>query len=278
MSAITHDAAAVGSTRPGLGVGRLVAHTTSLTKRSVIGRLRQPAALAPSFIFPLFFAALGAASFSRIADRPDFQAIAPSFLNYNAAGAILQGVLFAAVSASGDLATDIEQGFFERLLASPVSRTSIILGRLGSAMVVAMVQVVVFLAIFMVFGARIETGVVGFLGLLVGGALLALAMAGLMSGVAVRSGSPEVVQGSFPLVFALMFLSSAFFPRIYMTGWYRTVADWNPMSHIVEGMQSFMNEPLALDQFLRAWVIPLIVAAAGIMFALRALSTRLRAL
>jgi len=120
--------------------------------------------------------------------------------------------------------------------------------------------------------------VVGFFGLLVGGALLALAMAGLMSGVAVRSGSPEVVQGSFPLVFALMFLSSAFFPRIYMTGWYRTVADWNPMSHIVEGMQSFMNEPLALDQFLRAWVIPLIVAAAGIMFALRALSTRLRAL
>jgi len=260
-------------------ISATVAHSVQLTRRSVRGRLRQPAQLAPAFIFPLFFAALGAASFHKLAQDPYFtENIATSFLNYAIAGALVQGVLFGSVSASGDLATDIEQGFFERLLASPVSRTSIILGRLGSAMVVAMVQVVVFLAIFMVFGARIETGVVGFFGLLIGGALLALAMAGLMSGVAVRSGSPEVVQGSFPLVFALMFLSSAFFPRIYMTGWYRTVADWNPMSHIVEGMQSFMNEPLALDQFLRAWLIPLIVAAAGIMFALRALSTRLKAL
>ncbi|MFZ9509805.1 MAG: iron chelate uptake ABC transporter family permease subunit, partial [Burkholderiaceae bacterium] len=57
------------------------------------------------------------------------------------AGAVAQGVLFASTSAAGDLATDIEQGFFERLLASPVSRTSILLGRLGRAMVVAVVQV-----------------------------------------------------------------------------------------------------------------------------------------
>ncbi|MGA1542815.1 MAG: ABC transporter permease, partial [Ilumatobacteraceae bacterium] len=111
--------------------GSAILHTAVLTRRSVRGRLRQPAALTPSFVFPLFFAALGSASFSRIADRPDFAAIAPSFLNYAVAGAIVQGVLFASTSAAGDLATDIEQGFFERLLASPVTRTSILLGRLG---------------------------------------------------------------------------------------------------------------------------------------------------
>lgn len=256
----------------------LFVHSVALTKRSVRGRLRQPAVLAPSFIFPLFFAALGSASFSRLADDPYFREnIATSFLNYAVAGAILQGVLFASTSAAGDLATDIEQGFFERLLASPVSRTSIVLGRLAASMVVGVVQVAIFLTIFSIAGARVESGPIGIFGLVVASALLGLAMSALMAGLAIKSGSPEVVQGAFPLVFVLMFLSSAFFPRHYMSGWYGTVADWNPMSHIVEGMQSFVNQDLQASQFLRAWLIPLGIAVISIAFALRTLSKRLAA-
>ncbi|MEN9801784.1 MAG: hypothetical protein RLZ37_909 [Actinomycetota bacterium] len=256
----------------------VVVHSLALTKRSVRGRMRQPAVLAPSFIFPLFFAALGSASFNQLAQDPYFRDnIASSFLNYAVAGAILQGVLFASTSAAGDLATDIEQGFFERLLASPVARTSIVLGRLGGSMVVGIVQVSIFLTIFAIAGARVESGPIGILGLIVGSALLGLAMSALMAGIAIRSGSPEVVQSAFPLVFVLMFLSSAFFPRHYMSGWYRTVADWNPMSHIVEGMQSFVNKDLQASQFLRAWLIPLGIAVIAIAFALRTLSKRLAA-
>ena len=254
----------------------LLRHTFALTRRTVVGRLRQPAVLAPAFIFPLFFAALGSASFNKLAMDPYFTAnIATSFMNYAVAGAVLQGVLFGSTSAAGDLATDIEQGFFERLLASPISRTAIVLGRLAGSMVVAVFQVVIFMAIFFVAGARIESGPIGFIGLIGGGALLALAMGAMMAGLAIKSGSPEVVQGAFPLVFVLMFLSSAFFPRHYMKGWYRTVADWNPMSHIVEGMQGFMNHELSAAQFAKSWLIPFVFAVAGIAFALRALNNRL---
>ena len=203
--------------------------------------------------------------------------IAKSFLNYAVAGAVLQGVLFGSTSAAGDLATDIEQGFFERLLASPISRTAIVLGRLAGSMVVAVVQVVIFLTIFLVAGARVESGPIGYVGLIGGGAFLALAMSGLMAGLAIKSGSPEVVQGAFPLVFVLMFLSSAFFPRHYMKGWYRTVADWNPLSHIVEGMQGFMNHDLSASQFAKSWLLPLVIAIISIAFSLRALSNRLAA-
>jgi ABC-2 type transport system permease protein len=256
----------------------IVVHSLALTKRSVRGRLRQPAVLAPSFIFPLFFAALGSASFNKLAEDPYFRDnIASSFLNYAIAGAILQGVLFASTSAAGDLATDIEQGFFERLLASPITRTSIVLGRLAGSMVVGVVQVTVFLTIFGIAGARVHSGPIGILGLVVGSALLGLAMSALMAGLAIKSGSPEVVQGAFPLVFVLLFLSSAFFPRHYMSGWYGTVADWNPMSHIVEGMQSFVNHDLEPSQFVRAWLIPLGIAVVSIAFALRSLSKRLAA-
>lgn len=275
MSVAITDPKMMGSAHSGRS---LIIHTFALTRRSVVGRLRQPAVLAPAFIFPLFFAALGSASFNKLANDPYFTAnIATSFLNYAVAGAILQGVLFGSTSAAGDLATDIEQGFFERLLASPISRTSIVLGRLAASMVVAVVQVAVFLVIFVVAGARIESGPIGVLGLLVGSALLALAMSGMMAGIAIKSGSPEVVQGAFPLVFVLMFLSSAFFPRHYMNGWYRTVADWNPMSHIVEGMQGFINQDLEASQFVNSWLIPLVIAVIGIAFSLRALTRRLGA-
>ena len=261
-----------------MSLASALTHSSQLTRRSVVGRFRQPAELAPAFIFPLFFAALGSASFHKLAQDPYFTAnIATSFLNYAIAGAMVQGVIFGSVSAASDLAKDIEQGFFERLVASPVSRVAIVVGRLGGGVVIAVVQSVVFLAVFMAFGARPQSGPIGIVGIIVANALLGLAISGLMAGVAIRSGSPEVVQGSFPLVFVLLFLSSTFFPRHYMTGWYRTVADWNPMSHVVEGIQGFVNHDLEVSQFTRAWLIPLALTIVGIALALRALSRRLAA-
>ncbi len=264
--------------KSGRSLRSLFKHSFVLTKRSVLGRLRQPAIIAPSFIFPLFFAALGSASFHKLAEDPYFtKNIATSFLNYAIAGAVLQGVLFASTSAAADLAIDIEQGFFERLLASPISRTSIVLGRLAGSMVVAVFQVTIFLMIFIGAGARIKSGAFGFLGLVIGGALLSLAMSAMMAGLAIKSGSSEVVQSVFPLTFVLMFLSSAFYPRHYMSGWYRTVADWNPISHIVEGFQGFINQELDFSQFAKAWLLPLAIATVSIFFALRSLSKRLAA-
>jgi len=179
-------------------------------------------------------------------------------------------------SAASDLATDIQGGFWERMIASPVHRTSIIVGRLMSALVIGMAQVLVFLAIFTAFGVRIRSGPIGWIGLVVGGGLMALAIAGVMSTFAIRTGSAEAVQGAFPLVFILMFLSSAFFPRELMTGWYRDVANLNPLSYVIEGFRSFVTEPLKATAFARAWGIPALMGAGSVFLCLNALRSRLR--
>jgi ABC-2 type transport system permease protein len=257
----------------GLLVG--LRQTAAFTKRSILGRLRQPASLAPSFVFPLFFAALSSSSFSRTTALPNFPA--DSFLAFSVAGAIVQGVLFGSTAAASDLAIDIEQGFWERMVASPVARTSIVLGRLASSFVFGMAQSAVFLTLFRLFGVHIKGGPLGVIGIVVGGGLLGLAISGLLSSFAIRSGSSEAVQGVFPLMFILLFLSSAFFPRQYMSGWYKSVADVNPMSHIVEGLRSFVIEPASAGAFARAWGIPFAIATATIGLALLALQRRLRA-
>jgi ABC-2 type transport system permease protein len=69
---------------------------------------------------------------------------------------------------------------------------------------------------------------------------MAIAVSGLGVVLALRTGSAEAVQGTFPLFFALLFFSSAFFPRETMTGWFRTVADVNPISYLVEAMRDLV--------------------------------------
>jgi ABC-2 type transport system permease protein len=67
-------------------------------------------------------------------------------------------------------------------------------------------------------------------------------VSGLGIFLALRTGSAEAVQGTFPLFFALLFFSSAFFPRETMTGWFKAVADVNPISYLVEAMRDLVIE------------------------------------
>ena len=211
--------------------------TGALARRAVIGTLRTPQALVPGLFFPLVLMAIFTASFSGAPGAiPGFPPVR-SFLDFAIAGAILQGILIGGTTAGAAFALDIEGGFFDRLVASPVSRTAILIGRLAGGVVIAMAQTLLFLAIGIAFGVRVEGGIAGVLVLLLLAALLSVAISGLGVFLALRSGSAEAVQGTFPLFFALLFFSSAFFPRETMSGWFKVVADVNPISYLVEAMR-----------------------------------------
>ncbi len=214
--------------------------TGALAWRSVMGTVRTPQALFPSLFFPLILMAIFTASFGDAPGAiPGFPPVR-GFIDFALAGAIVQGILIGGTSAGSAFALDIEGGFFDRLVASPVSRTAILAGRLAGGVSLAMVQTLLFLAIGIAFGARVEGGVTGVAILLVLACLMAVAVSGLGVYLALRTGSAEAVQGTFPLFFALLFFSSAFFPRETMTGWFRTVADLNPISYLVEAMRDLV--------------------------------------
>ena len=190
--------------------------------------LRQPSLVIPSLIFPLFFAALGTSSFSRATTEvPGFPEV-DSFLDFALAGSVVQGILFGSTVGATALAVDIENGFFDRLLSSPSTRSGIIVGRLAGGMVYGAFQTVLFIAILLPFGLSIKGGVAGVLTMALGGTILALAVGALMSAMALKTGSSEAVQGAFPLLFIALFFSSAFFPRETMSGVYKVFADLNP--------------------------------------------------
>lgn len=251
------------------------AQTWAMSKRAIVALARQPALVVPSLIFPLFFAALGTSSFSRAVDLPGFPDV-DSFLDFALAGAIVQGVLFGSTVSATALATDIESGFFDRLLAAPATRSGIILGRLAGGMTYGAIQTAFFIVALLPFGLSIKGGVPSVVALMIAGTVIALAVGALMSSMAIATGSSEAVQGAFPLLFIALFFSSAFFPRDTMSGAYAVLADLNPVSYLVEGMRDLAIDGFTAWAVARAILIPAVLSIAAMALALATLRRRIR--
>lgn len=255
----------------------VVRQSWQLSRRAIFAVLRQPQVMFPSIFFPLFFAALNSAAFDRItSEQPAFAAQFDSFLDFLLPATVLQGVLFGSTQAGNEMANDIEIGFFDRLLVSPVSRTSILVGRLAGGATLGAAQAVFFTAVLVLFGASIKGGVAALGVLVVTAALLGVGIGGFGVALGIRTGSAEAVQGAFPLIFILMFTSSAFFPRELMTGWYRTVATYNPFSWILESLRDLVAFGWSFEDAAVAMGTSVVVAAVSVALALRALRRRLR--
>lgn len=253
-----------------------LAQTVALSRRAVVAIARAPSIVIPSLCFPLFFTALGTAAFSRAIEIPGFPVV-DSFLDFALASAIVQGILFGSTVSATALATDIENGFFDRLLAAPTSRTGILVGRLAGGMAYGAFQTALFVAVLWPFGLSVKSGPIGVAVMIVGGLLLALSIGGIMSALAIKTGSSEAVQGSFPLLFILLFFSSTFFPRQTMRGYHRAIADVNPVSFISEGFRSLTIDPLHATSVAEVIGIPFLIAVASLALSLRTLRARLAA-
>lgn len=247
--------------------------TVALARRAIVGTARQPAVFLPGLFFPLLIAAVNSAAMGRTTNLPGFPDV-DSFLQFLLPATLVQGVLFGGITGGSDMALDIQDGFFERLLASPVRRTSILVGRLAGASALGGVQAVFFIAVFMLFGARVDGGVPAILTLILLGMVMALAVGGLAAAIGLRTGSQEAVQNSFPLVFVLLFLSSAFFPTALMTGWYQTVAEINPLTWMIDSARSLVIDGFTFADAARALAVAGALAVGAIAVANRQLRRR----
>ena len=252
------------------------ASAIGLARRSVLNTARQPQVLLPSLFFPLMFAALNSAAFGRTTQIPGFPPV-DSFVDFVVATTVVQGVLFGAIGGGGDMAIDIQEGFFDRLVVSPVSRTSILLGRLAGAAVLGAFQACVYVAVLMAFGATIKGGVPAFVAIVATAMVLAVGIGGFALSIALRSGSAEAVQAFFPVFFIGLFLSSAFFPRALMRGWFQTVATYNPVSWIIEALRNLVIRGFDVSDVVRALGVGVGICVISITMASRSLQRRIDA-
>jgi ABC-2 type transport system permease protein len=217
----------------------LAAQVGHIARRSVVRTIRQPANAVFPLVFPIALLAVTSAGLDAATRLPGFPS--DTFIAFFLAFPFIQGALFATMNAGTDLARDIQTGFLNRLALTPMRGAALIAGQLGGIAVMGFAQSVFYLAVGLSVGVRLETGVLGAIVLLMLATLFAISFGTLGAFFALRTGSGEAVQGLFPLLFVLLFLSSMNLPRdLIETDWFRIVATLNPVSYLIEGVRSLI--------------------------------------
>lgn len=245
-----------------------------IARRSMTSTLRRPAQIVPALIFPMFLVAINSSGLDAATLLPGFPT--DSYLTFALAVPFIQSGIFSLLNAGTDLAADIESGFMDRLALTPVSRASLIAGELAGVVMLGVIFGVIFLVVGVTAGADFESGPAGvaLLILLAGSISLALGCVGMF--VAARVGDSEVMQSTFPLFFMFMFFSSMAMPRpLIEKDWFRTIADVNPISYLLEGIRGLFIGPIDPGQLATAFGICAALTAIFLTGAARALGGRL---
>jgi ABC-2 type transport system permease protein len=201
--------------------------------------LRQRALLIFPMVFPLILFAINGSALGPATKIPGFPT--SNYRDFLIAMPFVQGAMFVSISAGVDLAKDIESGFLNRLALTPLRGEALLIGQLGGALIMGVIQAIVYLLVGLATGVTFASGVGGALVLLVLSVLIAFAFASLGGLLALRFGTGEAVQGVFPLLFVTLFLSSSSLPRnLIKAHWFRDVATYNPISYLLEGLRSLV--------------------------------------
>jgi ABC-2 type transport system permease protein len=247
----------------------------ALGRRATTVQFRRAQLLMPTFVLPLMLLAVIASGTSAAQGLRGFPDVA-SYLTFVVPGTIVQGTILAGLTAGIALASDIEFGFFDRLLAAPVHRTSLVLGRLWGTLVLALLQSSFFLVVALLFGAHYPGGVWGAVATVGLAGITAVGMGGVSSAIALRTGSLSLLQSLFPFMFVLLFTAPAFFPRELLAPVLEDVSVFNPLTYVVEGVRGLLAGDADLGDPVIGFAAAIGVALATTGLATVALKERLR--
>ena len=243
---------------------------TAVANRSLRQLPRDMASIIPALFVPLFFYAVTIGALSGIAD---FSAIEIDYKAFQLPVAIITTV--TGLSRAAALVTDIKDGYFDRLLLTPVNRVSLLLGLMVADFVVFIALCVPVVSLGLIVGVDFPTGPLGVLLFIFIGTLWGLMYTGFPYAIALRSGNPTAVNNSFLLFFPFVFLTTAWLPQENLSGWLSAIATWNPVTYMLEGMRSLFVDwdGVALGKGLAAILGVGVVAQ---IFAFMALRGRVR--
>jgi ABC transporter DrrB family efflux protein len=237
-----------------------ISDTLVITKRNLIATTRIPEALFFSTVQPIMFVLLFRYVFGG--------AINPghgiSYVNYLMPGIFVQTVAFGAVQTSIGLAEDLQKGLIERFRALPMARSAVLVGRTVADLVRNVAVVIVMTGVGLLVGFRPTTGVLPYVAAVGIILLFAYALSWGFALVGLSASNSETAQVmSFPLLFPLVFASSAFVPLSAMPGWLRGFATYQPVSVVVTSCRALMiGGPTS------HWVIQALLWTVGILIVL----------
>jgi ABC-2 type transport system permease protein len=236
-----------------------------LGRRALREGIRTPEAIVPTLFIPLFFLVVNVGQAAKI-----FPGSTTDFLYGQGYGAfqLPSSMLLAASFGTGALflVEEIEGGYFDKLRATPVPRSAIIVGRLIAEGVKALLIASLIVLLGLIFGIRIASGAPGFILLVLLTALWAVVYAGYMQVIALKTRSAAATNSAGLIFFPLLFLTPNFVPRDLLTRPMEIAATINPVTYIMEAMRSIILVDLHWETILLGFLV--VVVSGAIMLAI----------
>jgi ABC-2 type transport system permease protein len=235
--------------------------TLALMGRALREIVRTPEALFPTLFIPIFFLVVNTGQAAKV-----FPGDSTRFLEGQGYGAFqLPTTLLLAASfgaAALFLVEEIEEGYFDKLRATPIPRSAIVLGRLGAEGLkcVAMAAVIVLLSL--PFGIEIASGVVGFLLIVLLAAGWGVVYGGFMQLIALKTRSAAATNSGGMIFFPLLFLTPNLVPRDLLTRPMEIAASFNPVTYLMEALRSLILVPLDWGDVLPGFAV---IGALGVV-------------
>jgi ABC-2 type transport system permease protein len=211
-----------------------LADCIGIATRSIRAVPREIEFVVPALVVPVFFYAINIGALEPLAEAGtgiDFKAFQ-----------LPVAIIFAVtgLSRASALVTDIQNGYFDRLLMTPIRRLSLLLGLMMADLILITTLSIPVVIMGFIVGVRFETGVIGVLLFIFMAGLWGLAFTGFPYAIALKTGNPAAVNTSFILFFPFAFLTTSFLPLDVLSGWLQTIARWNPVTYLLAGMRSLL--------------------------------------
>jgi ABC-2 type transport system permease protein len=242
VSSETETATAVGTGEVARSSNSFVGDAWVNFKRWNLKAVRNPFVLVVSLVQPIIFLVLFTQVFGQVAGGAINRGGAGiSYETYLVPAIAVQVALAAAITSGVGLVNDIENGMFEKVLASPMNRTAVFVGKTAAEVFRIAVQIAIILGLGVLLGAEIATGLPGAVAIIGVGVLFSLWFVSFSNALAVVTRDQEsTIIGANLLQFPLLFLSSAFLPLEVLPGWIRTFARYNPVTYGVDTARAVM--------------------------------------
>ena len=230
--------------------------------------LRDPEVTVPALVIPVFMYVMTVGALQDVAER------IPG-IDYRAFQ-LPVAVLFAVtgISRAITVVTDIQSGYFDRLVISPVNRFALLLGLMVADFTLVLALTVPVIIMGFIAGVHFATGAPGILVFMFLSALWGLIFSGFPYAIALKTGNPAAVNVSFLLFFPFLFMTTLFVPQEAMTGWMAAVADYNPVTYLLAALRALISEGWELMTMVYGLVAMLGVAVVSIGMAMAALNGR----
>ena len=203
----------------------------------------------PALIIPVFFFVINVGALQDLTEN------IPGGFDYKAFQ-IPVASLFAVtgLSRANILVLDIQGGYFDRLALTPVNRLAMLMGFMVADVVLAVAMTIPVLILAFIVGVEFASGPVGIVVYLLISAVWALVYNGFPYAIALKTGNPAAVNTSFMIFFPVVFLTPLFVPLELMTGWLETVASYNPVTYLLQGMRSLVTEGWVLEDIIASLI------------------------